>query len=1559
MTLNHEMLDQPETNALDEERVQSIQGYELSPCRVILFVLVSIVTCGLFPLLCYWLKKLYVFSTCRKTTNERASRIVIVDEHKRMLICPVKMNTDGNKILKSFSYKLLRFVFDEEISEYIPMEYNTEIPFVSLQNEMLRGHSELTAEHQRALFGINSIEVPVKPWYRVLLEECLHPFFMFQIFSVIIWSINDYLPYAMAVLGMSIISVIMNMIETLRNLKNIHEMSKQNIVVTIQRQGTEAEDLPSDQIVPGDVVHLRSGTAVPCDIVLLSGQCIVNETMLTGESIPMIKTALPFTTDPADKLNVEHHKNHILFGGTTIISAKNTSDGPTQGIAIRTGFNTAKGRLIRSMLFPKPTKFRFYSDSFKFIGVLFLIAMVGFVVVIIFLIRDGEELFRVIFKSLDIVTVAVPPALPAAMSIGVTYASRRLKKKKIFCIDQNRINVAGKLRMMCFDKTGTLTEEGLDVRGVVGVKKRETDEMEGKFVSGPSQPSPPRSHSHSPENFGEIGAVVPLKVGERKRRRRSNRKGKQVEFTDMLFTTESLQDAVLNDLGAVQIGNQEACSRLLESVKDNSLHRLLEGFSTCHSLARVEGTLIGDPLDVKMFDFTRWIMEENDGENNSTVSKGNAEQSKQRTDKQNAIIAKLCQHYHVDDNNERKLVERMTRPSSSNTDADDSEDGDEGVIVEEDNTNVHVVATTRPLAVPKADRSLVRNSKDLRDSEAMNSNLAPTQNLVFCHTQELLSEVEVDVLQRFDFSSHLQRMSVVVNRKTSDWTSLDVFVKGSPEIIKTLCKSKSIPENFNTLVKKYTKDGYRVIALATRRLGYTSKTENIKDTDGPNLPVFLVDKLHRNDVEQDLTFLGLLVLENRLREQSAPAIAELSGARIKSVMVTGDNPLTAVHVAKGCGILNKDETVFIGDVVDGEVKWVCQDDERITLDPYTLLPRKPNGMPTLNFSPSPFPSSTNPAVNETQSTISDGTQNSETSTMGLLNGTDSNVNLPPTTQSNAYPALVGTLNRPEQTIEKGTRKYGLAITGAAFTILLAQEEERLHRLEMKKEQLAEKSMDPNSRLSPLDFHSSPFSRLVYLCRVFARMSPDDKTSLVEKYISLGYTTGMCGDGANDCGALKAAHVGISLSEVEASIAAPFTSLEANISCVPELILEGRASLVTSFQAFKYMALYSLVQFITVTLLLVMGADLSTWMYLILDAFLVLPIAFTMSYTQPSKKLSETSPESALVSFPVLFTLFFHFGIFLVTQFTVFFLTINAPWFNNEHPVEDPDWSYCLITLCMYTFSQFQYVWIAIVVNLSGKYKRSQFTNWMYTVVIIIELAWAAYTFFTPGNAFTNALFMYDENKWNQPWGYQLKHRLILFGLNVGGFILSIICEYLVVVWGAQKRARREVRRKRSRVGDRNHISLAPKYQPKMKLLDLPTRVTTTTPAGQPVQNATAFIQPTPATASTVEDETRSNVSSQFSVNKETESLLHSLRSHRDDVTSLASWHAEFERDFSDMRDLEELKARLTSTRIFENMAGEVVWQKKKEAYSMKWKKEYHKIIWDLIEEDKDLKQHSH
>jgi cation-transporting ATPase 13A2 len=104
---------------------------------------------------------------------------------------------------------------------------------------------------------------------------------------------------------------------------------------------------------------------------------------------------------------------------------------------------------------------------------------------------------------------------------------------------------------------------------------------------------------------------------------------------------------------------------------------------------------------------------------------------------------------------------------------------------------------------------------------------------------------------------------------------------------------------------------------------------------------------------------------------------------------------------------------------------------------------------------------------------------------------------------------------------------------------------------------------------------------------------------------------MCGDGANDCGALKMADMGVSLSQSEASIAAPFTSSVQDISCIPILLKEGRAALTTAFQTFKFVEMYSMIQFTSVTLLYFVGGNLSDNQFLYIDLIILVPLSMFM------------------------------------------------------------------------------------------------------------------------------------------------------------------------------------------------------------------------------------------------------------------------------------------------------------------------------------------------------------
>lgn len=150
----------------------------------------------------------------------------------------------------------------------------------------------------------------------------------------------------------------------------------------------------------------------------------------------------------------------------------------------------------------------------------------------------------------------------------------------------------------------------------------------------------------------------------------------------------------------------------------------------------------------------------------------------------------------------------------------------------------------------------------------------------------------VVVVKQFQFSSQLQRMSVIAHSQNCD--KLVVYTKGSPEMIVHLSRPETIPKNIFQVLRLYTEQGYRVIALGRALLPQGMRTHG----------------LVREMVEKDLQFLGFVVFENRLKTRSKSVIKELRDANMKIVMITGDNILTAVSVAKECGILLPDEAVI-------------------------------------------------------------------------------------------------------------------------------------------------------------------------------------------------------------------------------------------------------------------------------------------------------------------------------------------------------------------------------------------------------------------------------------------------------------------------------------------------------------------------------------------------------------------------------------------------------------------------------------------------------------------------
>jgi cation-transporting ATPase 13A2 len=255
--------------------------------------------------------------------------------------------------------------------------------------------------------------------------------------------------------------------------------------------------------------------------------------------------------------------------------------------------------------------------------------------------------------------------------------------------------------------------------------------------------------------------------------------------------------------------------------------------------------------------------------------------------------------------------------------------------------------------------------------------------------------------------------------------------------------------------------------------------------------------------------------------------------------------------------------------------------------------------------------------------------------------------------------------------------YQLACTGEAFEFLLENSQtDQLHSFLMK-------------------------------TAVFARMSPEQKHRLVEQLQLLNYTVAFCGDGANDCAALKAADVGISLSQAEASIAAPFSSQTTDIRCVLDVIREGRCALVTSFSAFKFMALYSLIQFTTAGLLCAKAVFITDSQYIYIDLLLILPVALAMSRFEAAEAIGPKRPTAKLISKRVMTSIVWQIALQASFQFFLMFHAAASQDAKGSSRLYKDEEYESIENSVLFLVSNFLYVNVAVLYCADKPYRRAK------------------------------------------------------------------------------------------------------------------------------------------------------------------------------------------------------------------------------------------------------------
>ena len=199
------------------------------------------------------------------------------------------------------------------------------------------------------------------------------------------------------------------------------------------------KQIPSAELVPGDVVYVRMGDLVPADLKIIFGEVSVDQSQLTGESVPVRRTS-----------------NEVIFSGSVL------NRGEANCVVLFTGSKTMYGRTAELV---KSAKSESHLEKLV-IGIVKYLAIVDISLVlglIVFSLFFKVPLNEVIPFSLVVLIASIPVALPATFTVATTYGALDLSKKGALVTKLSAVEDAATMDSICFDKTGTLTQNRLTV----------------------------------------------------------------------------------------------------------------------------------------------------------------------------------------------------------------------------------------------------------------------------------------------------------------------------------------------------------------------------------------------------------------------------------------------------------------------------------------------------------------------------------------------------------------------------------------------------------------------------------------------------------------------------------------------------------------------------------------------------------------------------------------------------------------------------------------------------------------------------------------------------------------------------------------------------------------------------------------------------------------------------------------------------------------------------------------------------------------------------------------
>ncbi|KAI4232907.1 MAG: hypothetical protein LQ349_004708 [Xanthoria aureola] len=450
------------------------------------------------------LNSLFTSTSASDVYAAKSIKVIPVANSGSAEVCPLIRDTAGGRRNLSFLFQKRRFLYNPESGTFAPLSYDIDKspppPIKTFQaSKGLASEKEIDRLQQH--YGDNTFDIPVPTFTELWKEHAVAPFFVFQMFCVGLWLLDDYWYYSLFTLVMLVGFESTVVWQRQRTLNEFRGMSIKPYDIWVYRLN-KWEQITSDKLLPGDLVSVgrtKEDSGVACDMLLVEGTAIVNEAMLSGESTPLLKDSVQLRPGEAQIEPEGLDKNAFLYGGTKVLQithgvvseeASDTvpvlvsgvdppPDNGAMAVIVKTGFETSQGSLVRTMIYSTERVSANNVEALLFILFLLIFAIAASWYVWQEGVAKDRKRSKLLLDCVLIITSVVPPELPMELSLAVNTSLAALSKYAIFCTEPFRIPYAGRVDVACFDKTGTLTGEDLVVDGIAGLSLGKSGSKQG------------------------------------------------------------------------------------------------------------------------------------------------------------------------------------------------------------------------------------------------------------------------------------------------------------------------------------------------------------------------------------------------------------------------------------------------------------------------------------------------------------------------------------------------------------------------------------------------------------------------------------------------------------------------------------------------------------------------------------------------------------------------------------------------------------------------------------------------------------------------------------------------------------------------------------------------------------------------------------------------------------------------------------------------------------------------------------------------------------------------